>query len=67
MHAVPMGQAVLLRALQKLGTNDFEDAYLAAAGAAAGASAIVTRNEADFAGTELTPYHPLDLLRMLAG
>lgn len=67
MQATPMGRSVLLRALQKPGTNDFEDAYLAAAGIAAGASAIVTRNETDFAGTDLTPYHPLDLLRMLAG
>lgn len=67
MDAAPMGRSVLLQALQAPGTRDFEDAYLAAAGATAGASAIVTRNEADFAGTDLTPYHPLDLLRMLAG
>ena len=66
MDAVPMGRAVLLRALQKPGTRDFEDAYLAAAGAAGGASMVVTRNETDFVGTDLVPYHPLELLQMLA-
>lgn len=55
MDAVPMGRSVLLQALQSPGTRDFEDAYLAAAGATAGASAVVTRNEADFSETDLTP------------
>jgi len=36
------------------------------AGAAAGASAVATRNESDFESTALTPYHPLDLVEMLA-
>ena len=45
--------------------DDFEDAYLAAAGAAAGASVVATRNEADFENTSLTPYHPLDLVQMI--
>lgn len=62
MEAAPMGQSVLLTALQNPETGDFEDAYLAAAGAAAGASIVTTRNEADFVDTAL-PHHPLDLLR----
>ncbi|HHP7238848.1 type II toxin-antitoxin system VapC family toxin [Longibacter sp.] len=66
MDAVPMGRSVLLQALQSPGTRDFEDAYLAAAGATAGASAVVTRNDADFSETDLRPYHPMDLIRMLA-
>ncbi len=65
MDAVPMGRPALTTALQNEASPDFEDAYLTAAGAEADASAIVTRNEADFVETSLTPYHPLDLLRML--
>lgn len=67
MNAAPMGRSVLIQALRTPRPNDFEDAYLAAAGAAAGASSVVTRNQTDFEETELTPYHPIDLLRMIAG
>lgn len=65
MRIAPMGRSSLQTALQNPQTNDFEDAYLAAAAAAAGASSVVTRNESDFAATALTPYHPLDLVEML--
>jgi predicted nucleic acid-binding protein len=65
MRSVPMDRSVLIQALRNPGTEDFEDAYLAAAGLSAGADAIVTRNQTDFADTDLLPYHPLDLLRML--
>jgi predicted nucleic acid-binding protein len=65
MRVAPMGRPALRTALQATGTDDFEDAYLAAAGAAAGASAVATRNEADFENTSLTPYHPLDLVQMI--
>lgn len=66
MEAAPMGRSVLMTALQTPKTNDFEDAYLAAAGATAGAAVVATRNESDFAETTLTPHHPLELLRRLA-
>ena len=65
MRVAPMGCPALRTALQATGTDDFEDAYLAAAGAAAGASVVATRNEADFENTSLTPYHPLDLVQMI--
>jgi predicted nucleic acid-binding protein len=65
MDAAPMGRPILKAALQNDTSPDVEDAYLAAAGAEANASAIVTRNEPDFVETSLTPYHPLDLLQML--
>ena len=65
MRVAPMGRPALRTALQATGTDDFEDAYLAAAGAAAGASVVATRNEADFENTSLTPYHPLDLVQMI--
>lgn len=65
MRVAPMGRSPLRRALQNTRTNDFEDAYLAAAGRAAGAEVVATRNEADFEETPLTPYHPLDLVEML--
>jgi predicted nucleic acid-binding protein len=65
MRIAPMGRSALRTALQNPGTKDFEDAYLAAAGAAAGAAAVATRNESDFRSTALTPYHPLDLVEML--
>ena len=65
MRVAPMGRPALRTALQATGTDDFEDAYLAAAGAAAGASVVATRNEADFENTTLTPYHPLDLVQMI--
>ena len=65
MRVASMGRPALRTALQATGTDDFEDAYLAAAGAAAGASVVATRNEADFGNTSLTPYHPLDLVQMI--
>jgi predicted nucleic acid-binding protein len=65
MRIAPMGRSALRTALQNPGTKDFEDAYLAAAGAAAGAAAVATRNESDFRSTALTPYHPLDLVEMM--
>jgi len=65
MDAAPMGRPVLQAALQHDTVPDFEDVYLAAAGDVAGASTIVTRNESDFVDTPLTPYNPLDLLRMM--
>lgn len=65
MRIAPMGRSSLRTALQNPGTKDFEDAYLAAAGANAGASSVATRNESDFASTALTPYHPLDLVEMI--
>lgn len=66
MRVAPMGHSVLRNALRAPGTDDFEDAYLAAAGEAAGASAVATRNEPDFTHTSLTPYHPLDLVERLS-
>ena len=65
MRVAPMGRPALRTALQATETDDFEDAYLAAAGAAAGASVVATRSEADFENTSLTPYHPLDLVQMI--
>ena len=61
----PMNRSVLDRALAYDAHTDFEDMYLAEAGHAAGASAIVTRNEADFATTPLTVYHPTTLIALL--
>lgn len=65
MRIATMGRSALRTALQNPGTEDFEDGYLAAAGEAAGASAVATRNESDFTSTALTPYHPVDLVEML--
>ncbi|PSQ95996.1 MAG: PIN domain nuclease [Bacteroidetes bacterium SW_9_63_38] len=65
MRIALVGRSALRTALQNPGTDDFEDGYLAAAGAAAGASVVATRNEADFENTSLTPYHPLDLVQMI--
>ena len=60
-----MNRAALREALQAGSEADFEDAYLAGAGAEAGADVVVTRNEQDFAGGPLTPYRPEALLRMV--
>jgi len=65
----PMNRAALREALQA-GTKtsskaDFEDAYLAGAGAEAGADIVVTRNEQDFTGSPPVPHRPETLLRML--
>ena len=65
MRVAPMGRLALRTALQATGTDDFEGTYLAAAGTAARASVVATRNEADFEDTSLTPYHPLDLVQMI--
>ena len=46
----------------KLGFDDFEDAVLHEAAVAAGASAIVTRNGADFAAAKLPIFDPMELL-----
>lgn len=62
-----MGRAALRHALVSPEGGDFEDAYLAAAGAEAGAELVVTRNEDDFAGGLLRPYHPEQLAAMLRG
>jgi Arc/MetJ family transcription regulator len=43
-----MGRAALRHALKIPEGADFEDAYLAGAGAEAGAELVVTRNEDDF-------------------
>jgi len=51
MRVAPMGRSPLRQALQVDETDDVEDAYLAAAGQAAGAEGVATRNEADFRET----------------
>ena len=61
-----MTRAAFRRALGAPDGGDFEDAYLAAAGAEAGAELVVTRNEHDFAGGPLRPYHPQQLAAMLS-
>ena len=61
----PMNRAALRRALEAGSEADFEDAYLAGAGAEAGAEAVLTRNEEDFTDGPLTPYRPETLLSML--
>ncbi|NBC01276.1 MAG: PIN domain-containing protein [Bacteroidetes bacterium] len=61
----PMTRAALRVALEAPGSTDFEDLYLAAAGAEAGAACVVTRNEADFTQSRLTAYHPDELVAML--
>jgi len=53
----PMNRAALREAPQAGSESDFEDAYLAGAGAEAGADIFVTRNEQDFAEGPLAPYH----------
>ncbi|MFB6280039.1 MAG: type II toxin-antitoxin system VapC family toxin [Salinibacter sp.] len=66
MDFAPMGRSVLDRALDYDSDTDFEDMYLAEAGLSAGAEGIVTRNESDFAPTELTAYHSTELAEMLS-
>ena len=60
----PTDRAALRRALEAGSEVDFEDAYLAGAGAEAGAEAVLTRNERDFTDGPLTPYRPETLLSM---
>jgi len=62
---VPMNRAALRRALDAPEDRDFEDWYLAAAGAEAGAEIVVTRNERDFADSPLRPQHPETLAALL--
>ncbi|MFB6232038.1 MAG: type II toxin-antitoxin system VapC family toxin [Salinibacter sp.] len=66
MDLAPMGRSVLNRALDYESDTDFENMYLAEAGLSAGAEGIVTRNESDFAPTELTAYHSTELIQMLS-
>lgn len=66
MDLSPMGRSVLSRALDHDEDTDFEDMYLAASGLAAGATGIVTRNAEDFAPTDLTAFHPAELVQMLS-
>ncbi|HLT46295.1 MAG TPA: PIN domain-containing protein [Rubricoccaceae bacterium] len=56
----PVTRAVLEEALA-LAAPDFEDAVLAAAGRAAGAEAVVTRDPAGFRGSALRVYAPSEL------
>lgn len=60
-----MNRAALREALGASVDSDFEDAYLAAAGKEAGADAVVTRNEEDFAEGSLSPYRPDTLVSMI--
>jgi len=60
-----MGWAALSDALDAPDTADFEDEYIAAVGALAGAEAVVTRNLADFRGGPLTAYSPTEVLDAL--
>ena len=62
---VLMQRTALRRALRASAEGDVEDAYLAAAGAEAGAELVVTRNERDFVEGPLRPYHPERLAAML--
>jgi hypothetical protein len=66
MDLSPMGRSVLSRALDYGEDTDFEDVYLAESGLAAGAMGVVTRNEDDFAPTELTAFHPTELVQILS-
>jgi len=61
----PMTRTSLRVALEAPDGADFEDLYLAAAGAEAGAGCVVTRNEADFTHSRLNAYHPEELAAML--
>ena len=65
LDVAPMSRSVLDRALDYDESTDFEDMYLAEAGHGAGASTVVTRNEADFAPTPLTAHHPTELIALL--
>lgn len=60
-----MNRSAFRRALDAPSDADFEDAYLAAAGAEAGADLVVTRNEPVFADGPLPPMHPDELASTL--
>ncbi|MFB6098051.1 MAG: type II toxin-antitoxin system VapC family toxin [Salinibacter sp.] len=66
MDLAPMGRSVLVRALDYDSDTDFEDMYLAEAGLSVGAEGIVTRNESDFAPTDLTAYQSAELIQILS-
>lgn len=65
LDLAPMGRPALNRALEYPSETDFEDMYLAEAGLGGGASGIITRNETDFAPTDLKAYHPRELVGLL--
>lgn len=65
MDLAPMGRPVLQETLEYDAEADFEDMYLAEAGAAAGAGIVVTCNVSDFAPTTLSAYHPRELVRVI--
>lgn len=56
-QVAPVDQEVI-RAALILDWNDFEDAVQATAAVAAGAAYLITRNEADFAGSPVPAIHP---------
>lgn len=63
-EVAPVTRAELERALDA-GFGDYEDAVLHETARAAGADAIVTRNEDDFGAATLPVYTPSDLLARL--
>ena len=60
-----MGWPALAKALKAPEDADFEDEYIAAAGAQAGADVVVTRNPEDFRDGPLTPHSPEEVLSAL--
>lgn len=64
-QVIPIDTAVL-RAAHALPMADFEDAVQAAAAAAAGLDAVVTRNTRDYTGAPLPILTPADALARLA-
>lgn len=60
-----MNWPALSEALEAPTEADFEDEYIAAAGAQAGAEVVATRNTDDFRGGPLTAYHPEEVIEAL--
>ncbi|PSR01449.1 MAG: PIN domain nuclease [Bacteroidetes bacterium SW_8_64_56] len=60
-----MGWPALTDALKAPNDADFEDEYIAAAGAQAGAKVVVTRNANDFRDGPLTAHSPEEVLDAL--
>jgi predicted nucleic acid-binding protein len=60
-----MGWSALSDALDAPDDADFEDEYIAAAGAQAGAEIVVTRNLDDFRNGPVTAYPPTEVLDAL--
>jgi len=60
-----MNWPALSEALEAPVEADFEDEYIAAAGAQAGAEVVVTRNTDDFRGGPLKAYHPEEVIEAL--